>query len=52
MGLAGPGGTRVVLIGADEYRNFPDLPAVYHNIGRLAELFRSPHIGVYLPNIA
>ncbi|MFF9644176.1 caspase family protein [Kitasatospora aureofaciens] len=45
MGLAGPGGTRVVLIGADEYRNFPDLPAVHNNIGRLAELFRSPHIG-------
>lgn len=45
MGLPDPDGTRVVLIGADEYRKFPNLPAVQNNLGRLAELFRSPNVG-------
>lgn len=37
--------TRVVLIGADEYQNFPGLPAVHNNLVRLAELFTSPQAG-------
>ncbi|WP_405506685.1 caspase family protein [Streptomyces purpurascens] len=45
MGLPDPDGTRVVLIGADEYQNFPGLPAVRNNLVRLAELFTSPHAG-------
>jgi hypothetical protein len=45
MGLPDPDGTRVVLIGADEYQNFSDLPAVRNNLARLAELFRSPDVG-------
>ena len=45
MGLPNPDRTRVVLIGTDTYRNFPDLPAVRNNLRRLAELFRSPHTG-------
>src|SRR5690606_14386769 len=45
MGLPDPDRTRVVLIGADEYRNFPGLPAVRNNLARLAELFTAPHAG-------
>ncbi|MET9861904.1 caspase family protein [Streptomyces smyrnaeus] len=45
MGLPDPDRTRVVLIGTAEYQHFPDSPAVHNNISRLAELFRSPHIG-------
>ncbi|WP_171109607.1 MULTISPECIES: caspase family protein [Streptomyces] len=45
MGLPNPDRTRVVLIGADEYQNFPALPAVHNNLVRLAELFTSPHVG-------
>ncbi|MFF5669475.1 caspase domain-containing protein [Streptomyces hygroscopicus] len=45
MGLPDPDGTRVVLIGADEYQHFPNLPAVRNNLARLAELFMSPHAG-------
>ncbi|MFD6149338.1 caspase family protein [Streptomyces sp. NPDC060243] len=45
MGLPDPDATRVVLIGADEYQNFPDLPAVSNNLARLAELFRSSDVG-------
>ncbi|MEW1816639.1 MULTISPECIES: caspase family protein [Streptomyces] len=45
MGLPNPDRTRVVLIGADEYQNFPGLPAVHNNLVRLAELFTSPQAG-------
>ncbi|MEU6609963.1 caspase family protein [Streptomyces shenzhenensis] len=45
MGLPNPDRTRVVLIGADEYQNFPGLPAVHNNLVRLAELFTSSHAG-------
>ncbi|MFI9254118.1 caspase family protein [Streptomyces sp. NPDC053069] len=45
MGLPDPDRTRVVLIGADEYQNFPGLPAVRNNLVKLAELFTSPQAG-------
>lgn len=45
MGLPDPERTRVVLIGADEYQNFPGLPTVHNNLVRLAELFTSPQAG-------
>jgi hypothetical protein len=45
MRLPNPDRTRVVLIGADEYQHFSDLPAVRNNLARLTELFRSPRIG-------
>jgi hypothetical protein len=45
MGLPNPDKSCVVLIGADEYQNFPGLPAVHNNLVRLAELFTSPHVG-------
>jgi hypothetical protein len=45
MGLPNPGGTRVVLIGADEYKHFPNLPAVRNNLAKLVELFTSPNVG-------
>ncbi|WUH19551.1 caspase family protein [Streptomyces sp. NBC_00448] len=45
MGLPNPDGTQVVLIGADKYQHFPDLPAVRNNLAKLAELFTAPHVG-------
>lgn len=48
MRLPDPAGTRVVLIGVDEYQHFPPLPAVRNNLTELARLFRSP-LGGNLP---
>ncbi|MFJ9932234.1 caspase domain-containing protein [Streptomyces virginiae] len=48
MRLPDPDGTRVVLIGVDEYQHFPPLPAVRNNLTELAKLFRSP-LGGSLP---
>ncbi|SHI00498.1 caspase family protein [Streptomyces sp. 3214.6] len=49
MRLPDPDGTRVVLIGVDEYQHFPPLPAVRNNLTELARLFRSP-LGGNLPD--
>lgn len=49
MRLPDPDGTRVVLIGVDEYQHFPPLPAVRNNLTELANLFRSP-LGGSLPD--
>ncbi|MEV0124971.1 caspase family protein [Streptomyces sp. NPDC050703] len=49
MRLPDPDGTRVVLIGVDEYQHFSPLPAVRNNLSKLAEIFRSP-LGGNLPD--
>ncbi|NBE56651.1 caspase family protein [Streptomyces boluensis] len=49
MRLPDPDGTRVVLIGVDEYQHFPPLPAVRNNLTELAKLFMSP-LGGNLPD--
>ncbi|MFE9908179.1 caspase, EACC1-associated type [Streptomyces clavifer] len=49
MRLPDPAGTRVVLIGVDEYQHFPPLPTVRNNLTELAKLFRSP-LGGSLPD--